>query len=296
MKRTRHRIRYSEDRNAPVYKYTSMRPEYAVASMQGGLLQPIQQHTWEVLWAVDDVREGHNMLFTLHPYSDGYELAMYFPEEPKLLTEAVTRSKTTYDNADKWTGGSPFEQVFQHEDALIALYDIPEGTRFPHISGFFSKTLTTREEDDSGWIFARGGDALLAYYPLAPYQWKQDADENWRLHSTALKNGAVVQVAPASAFASFEAFKEAIRTLPLETTTTPTPGVQFTTLQGDALAFTYDQTPTLNGAPIDYARWNLFDGPFLYAEKDSRTLEMRYGTMRRLLDFNTVTITAWTEE
>ena len=47
-KRTRHRIRYSDVKNAPVYKYTYMRPEYSIGSSQGGLLQPIQQHTWDI--------------------------------------------------------------------------------------------------------------------------------------------------------------------------------------------------------------------------------------------------------
>ncbi len=169
LKRTRHRIRYSDVKNARVYKTTYMRPEYAVGSIQGGLLQPIQQHTWEVFWRPEHPKDSHTMVFAMHPYSSSYELAMYFPEEPENLTEAVSKSKGTYDLPDKWTGGSPYEQVVQDEDALIALYDIEPGTRFPFISGFFPKALAAREEDASGWIFARGGDALIAYYPLAPY-------------------------------------------------------------------------------------------------------------------------------
>ncbi|HET6569040.1 MAG TPA: hypothetical protein VFG50_13830, partial [Rhodothermales bacterium] len=175
LKRTRHRIRHADERNAPVYKTVYMRREYAVGSTQGGLLQPIQQHTWEVLWATDDPGEGRNVLFTIHPYSSPYELSMYFPDEPKLVTEAVLKGKKeTYDSPWKWTGGSPYEQVFQSGSALVALYDIPPGARFPHISAFFSRGLSSTEEDPSGWIFARGGDALIAYYPLAPYQWRDE--------------------------------------------------------------------------------------------------------------------------
>ncbi len=295
LKRTRHRIRYSDVRNVPVYKYTYMSKDYAVGSIQGGLLQPIQQHTWEVFWVSDHPREGYNVLFTLHPYSSPYELAMYFPGEPELLTKVVVQSKTTYDSPDKWTGGSPYEEIFQHEDALIVLYDIPPGTRFPHISGFFPKTLAVREEDPSGWIFMRGGEALIAYYPLAPYEW-QEEEKNWRLHSTALKNGAVVQVAPASAYDSFADFKAAVKALPLETRTEPEPHVRFTTLDGAALTFGYGKTPTVNGAPVDYDDWPLFDGPFLHAEEGSKKLKMSYGPLRRLLDFEALTIKDWTEE
>ncbi len=285
-KRTRHRIRYSPVKNAPVYKYTYMSHDYAMASIQGGLLQPIQQHTWELFWADDDLQEGYNLLFTIHPYSSGHELAMYFPEEPEVLTEAVVKSKGTYDSPDKWTGASPYEQVFQQQDALIALYDIEPGTRFPFISGFFSKKLAQREEHASGWIFSRAGPAFVAYYPLAPYEWREE-ENVWRLHSESLQNGAVVQAAPTSDYASLDAFRDAVLALPLETALEPAPSVRFTTLRGDRLAFTYGEIPQVDGEPIDRENWPLFDGPFMRAEPG--TLTLTYGSMRRFLDFTTVT-------
>lgn len=290
-KRTRHRIRYSDVKNAPVYKYTYMRPEYSIGSSQGGLLQPIQQHTWDITWDVDDPRGKHNTFFTIHPYSSPTELGMYFAEHLGMITELVVRSKTTYDSWDKWTGGSPYEQVFQHKDVVISLTDIPEGQKFPHFDGLFSKDLSAREDDASGWIFAQGGDAMIACYPLAPYEWMQEEDGTWRMHSKSLKNGAVVQVAPASQFESFEAFKKAVRALPLQTKTSPKAQVSFTTLAGEKLQFAYDDTPTVNGTPVDYNNWPLFEGPFLNAEIGSRKLTMSYGQLRRILDFNTLTIT-----
>ncbi|MDZ7269499.1 MAG: hypothetical protein ONB48_18950 [candidate division KSB1 bacterium] len=290
-KRTRHRIRFSEVKNAPVYKYSYMRKEYALGSSQGGLLQPIQQHTWDLTWAVEDPRGKHNTFFTIHPYSSPLELGMYFAEHLGPITELVVRSKTTYDSPDKLTGGSPNEQVFQHEDALITLCDIPPGTRFSHFVGFFSKDLARREEDPSGWIFAQGGEALIACHPLATYEWQKDEDGDWRLISRALKNGAVVQIAPAGDFASFEAFKRAVRALPLQATTRPRPGVRFTSLRGAQMEFTYGEIPRVNGVAVDYENWPLFDGPFLHADKGSRKLELRHGRLRRVLDFNTLTIT-----
>lgn len=289
-KRTRHRIRYSDEKNLPVYKTMYMTPEYGMGSMQGGLLQPIQQQTWDFTWRIADVREGFNMIYSMHPYSSGFELAMYFPEEPKLLTDAVVKSKGTYDSPDKWTGASPYEQVAQHKDALIALYDIPTGTRFPVISGFFPKSLVARESDERGWIFANTGNTYLAWYPIAPYEWIEE-EKNWRLHSPHLKNGAVVQVALASDHESFEAFKNAIRALPLETRTEDgLPMAKFTTLGGDEFAFAYDGVPTVNGTAIDYAAWPLYGGPFVNAGVNSRELVLTYKDYRRRLDFATLTI------
>jgi hypothetical protein len=290
LKRTRHRIRLSDVKNAPVYKTTWMRPEYAVASMQGGLLQPIQQHTWEVLWATNDHVAGHNMLYALHPYSSAFELAMYFPEEPEIMVDGVSKSKATYDQPEKWTGGSPYEQIFQDEDVIIALYDISEGTRFPHISGFFSRFLREKTEDASGWIFARGGDALIAYHPLAPFEWRDEAGGDRRLHSPHLRNGAVVQVAPASAFESLATFRRAVLDRHLHIDMSGRPHVVFESLAGRRLEARFGDLPTVDGTPVDYAAWPLFGGPFLQAAPGSGRLELRHGSLRRILDFNTMTV------
>ena len=296
-KRTRHRFRYSDVKNAPVYKYLYMRPEYALGSSQGGLLQPIQQQTWGLTWTADSAEAARSVLFSLHPYSSTIELGMYLADLEEFLNEIVVRSKTEYDAPDKLTGGSPYEQVFQHEDALVALYDIEPDVKFPHINAFFSNDLEGLTEDSTGWIFARGGDALIAYYPMAPYRWEEKADywnedvRHRRLVSPHLKNGAIVQAAPATAYNSFEAFQADVRVLPLEATTEPVPSVRFTSLGGDVLEARYGETPTVNGEAVDYASWPLYDGPFLHAERGSKKLEIRYGPMRRHLDFTALTIT-----
>lgn len=300
-KRTRHRFRHSDVQNAPVYKYTFVRPEYVLGSTQGGLLQPIQQQTWSLVWRTDDPVRTRNTLLSLHPYSSYVELGMYFSEFEEFVTELVIRSKAEYDSPDKLTGGSPYEQVVQDEDALIALYDIAPGTRFPHVSAFFPDDLDAFVEDASGWIFARGGDALIAYYPLAPYALRPFTDRidaartHRRLESPHLRNGAVVQVAPASAFASFEAFQAAVRALPLETATEPTPSVRFTALSGRTLAATYGQPPTVDGVAVDYEGWPLYDGPFLQAAPGSGTLDLRHGRQHRRLDFRQPSVRDWVE-
>ncbi len=196
-KRTRHRWRFHEERNGDVFKTTYLRNDYVVGSDQGGLLQPVQQHSWDVTWKVPDPRGVHNTLFTVHPYSGFKELQAYFTFPPDSATEVVYRSKKSYDSPDKLLGGSPYEQIFQDRDTVVVLYDIAPGARFPHINGFFSKDLSTIVEDPSGWIFTRGGNAWIAYRPLAPYSWKPIEGGGKRLFSPHLKNGAVVQVAAA---------------------------------------------------------------------------------------------------
>jgi hypothetical protein len=290
-KRTRNRWRFFDDLHGPVYKTTYVRREYAVSSDQGGTLQPIQEHSWDVTWNVADPRGVHNTLFTLHPYSSLHELQTYFTFPPDQGIAEVVSSKKSYDSPDKFVGGSPYEQIFQDQDSLIVLYDIPAGTRFPHINGFFSKDLAEVHEDPSGWIFARGGEAFIACRPLQPYTWRPIEGGGRRLFSPYLKNGMVVQVAARSEFQTMDAFRRAILALKLEYKLDPAPTVTFGGLRGKTLTFTYGQIPRMSGVPVDYDHWPLFGGPFVEAGVDSERLTLKYGKMRRTLDFRNLTVT-----
>lgn len=276
-KRTRHRWRFTDERNAAVYKTTFIHRDYAVGSDQGGILQPIQQHSWDVTWALDDPRGKRNTIFSLHPYSSVYELQMYFTGMPDFITEAVVRSKKSYDSPDKFLGGSPYEQIWQDRDAVVALYDIPAGTKFPHINGFFPDDLTRLEEHASGWIFAQGGRAYVAYKPLAPYEWKPVRGGGRRLYSPHLKNGTIAQAASASEFADFDSFRAAILALPLQVRLSPTPSVQFRTLRGHAFDCTY-------GKPRDFSKRKMFEGPYL--NSTGKRLVLTHGSLRHEVDLS----------
>ena len=290
-KRTRHRWRSSEVRNAPVYKTSYVTRDYAVGSDQGGLLQPIQQHSWDVTWAVPDPRGVHNTMFSSQPHYGPDELMMYFTEMPDSIPKAVTfQGKPTYIAEDKLLGGSPYEQVFQQDDTVVSLTHVPAGSTWEHVNGFFSKDLARTEEDASGWIFAQGGRAYLAYRPLAPYEWRPLEKGGRRLYSPSRENGTILQVASSAEFPTWDAFKAAIRALPLTIALAPKPRVAFTTLRGKRIEVAHGETPKVDGQAVDYGAWKLFSGPFLNADVGSGTLTMTHGRLRRVLDFNRLTI------
>ncbi len=290
-KRTRNRWRFHDELHGPVYKTTYVRREYAVSSDQGGVLQPIQQHSWDVTWSLPDQRGKQNTFFTLNPHSSIYELQTYFVFFPDSGIEDVVRSKKFYDSPDKFSGGSPYEKILQDQDTIVTLYDIADEARFPHVNGFFSKDLAEVREDASGWIFLRAGEAFIACRPLQPYVWKPIGGGGRRLFSPYRKNGFVVQAAGASEYFDLEAFHKAILALPLEIAVEPRPSVRFQSLRGSVLEFTYGSTPKVNGKPIDYEHWPLFGGPFLEAAVDSEQLVIKYGNQRRTLDFRRLSVT-----
>jgi hypothetical protein len=302
--RTRRYWRYSDVLSPPVYKINYLRRDYAVGSIQGIVNDAIQGHAWDVTWAEPDPRGRHNTMFSLHPHSSMRAMQSQFATYPEAMITAVTfEGKPSYDSPDKVLGASSYEKIFQDLDTVIALYDIAPGTRFAHINGFFSKDLVNVTEDASGWIFAQGGRAFLAYRPLAPYHWipylhysggwaKEKLPLGGRLLvSPHLKNGTIIQAASVEEFADFAAFQAAIKALPLDFSLEPTPSVTMQTLRGKQVTFTYGQAPVIAGTPLDYTKWKLFEGPYLNAEVGGRKLTITHGRLKRVLDFNTLTIT-----
>jgi hypothetical protein len=280
-KRVRNVIRYGDEMNPPVYKTSFMTEAYALGSLQGGILQPIQQHTWDISF-VDD--RPHSTVFTLHPYYSGHELAMFFPEEVEWLSDEVDRYHLVYTDPDKWNSSSPYERTFQHRNAIIVLYDIAEGAMHPHVNGFFPKSLDERFED-SGWIFFRGGRMFGAMYPLQPYEWIEEED-NWRLRSHELRNGFIVEVAMASEYESFEEFRSTIKSNSLDTERFNDEAmVRYVTSDGSQMTFTFPEGRILNGESVDLSWMPLFHGPYLNGDGDSRTLVVTHGDMQHVISF-----------
>ncbi len=303
--RSRRIWRYSDEHMRPIYKTQYLRRDYAVGSHQGGISDPIQSHVWDVTWAVDDPRGVHNTMFSLHPHSSGRVMQMFFSTYPEPMPGGVTyEGKPSYNSPNKLLGCSPYEQVAQDHDTVVALYDIDPAADFPQVNGFFSKDLTDVVEHESGWIFARGGTTYLAYRPLAAYHWEPHIRyPNSRdptvteptggkvLVSPHVKNGTILQAAAADEFASFAAFQAAVVALPLAFDLTATPTVKFMTLRGRKIDFRYGSIPAIDGQLVDYDGWKLFEGPHLNSDLGSRVLTITHGRQGRVLDFNTLSIT-----
>ncbi len=308
-KRVRNVIRFGAEKNPPVYKYSYVTKDYGLGSLHGGILQPIQQHTWGVRYTYG---RPYTTIFGLHPYWSGLEVGMFFPEEVKTLIADVVASKGTYNNPDKWTGSSPYERTFQHKNTLIVLYDIAPGTTTEHIDGFFPRNLEERIVDQSGWIVCKAGDTYVGWYPLQEYEWKEEFETpantlsdvgrpqleriketgNWRLRSHNLQNGHVIEVRSKDEIGSFDKFREALRKhIPRSSLKPGAVSAQYTTLNGDRMEFAFPEKRNLNGKSIDLSRTKLFEGSFLNADVGSQMLTLTYKNQKRILDFKKLKIT-----
>jgi hypothetical protein len=289
-KRVRNVIRFGREKNPPVYKYMYMTHDYALGSLQGGILQPIQQHTWDVTYRSD---KPNNTIFVLHPFYSGKELAMFFPEEQKFLADDVNRYHLVYTDPNKWNSSSPYEQTFQHRNAIIVLYNIDSNANHQHIDGFFPKNLDERSVHSSGWVFCRAGSVYVAFFPLRTYEWIEEKID-WRWRSAGLRNGIVAEVGSSAEDGTFEAFTmRVMRSIPKMTDVGNELSVSYKTRGGEAMKFTFDGERRLNGNAIDFRTYKLFNGPFIQSERGSAVIRMTDGKTVRELNFEKATVREW---
>lgn len=286
-KRVRTTLRFTKEAHPPVLKYSYMTPRYAIGSLQGGILQPIQQHTWGINVAT---ATPHATIFGLHPYWSEIELGMFFPEETKRVIEQVVSSKSMYTNENKWTSSSPYEHIMQHKNTLIALYDIPIGTNTEHIDAFFPKTLDTLWHDESGWIMARSGDVFVGWFALQPYNWIEES-VNFRMRSYALQNGYVVEVRSEKEIVSFENFLSLLRKRkPRARLEKDAMEIRYRTLDGDQLEWTLGKSMRVNGKEIRFENYPLFGSRFVHSQAGSQIVELQWKELWRKMNFRNWTV------
>ncbi len=310
-KRVRNQLRRSYDRTTAVYKYAYITRDYILGSAQGGLLSPMQQHTWDLTYLAP--KDARPTLFVMHPYFDQRELGAFFIDEPALLFEELNKFKGRYNNGDKLAGGSPFEQIFQHRNTLLALYNIPENVQFGYIAGFFSDSLQNWESLDADglshdpeWLFCRAGNTFIAFRPLQEFRFNK-MDGGLHYVSESRRNGVILEVSTPAESKTFEEFKRRI----LEVSKVEFKEenerlrLKYTTAYGDRMEFVYDgRSETvarfLNEFPFKFDNWPIFDNPHIKYDETKRLLQIRVKNKWRALDFKNWTVServgSYTEE
>ncbi|MDZ7291476.1 MAG: hypothetical protein ONB44_20680 [candidate division KSB1 bacterium] len=310
-KLVRNLLRNRHERNQAVYKYAYITRDYILSSVQGGLLYPLQQHTWDLTYF--SPKDQHPTLFVMHPYHDPRELGTFFVDEPALLLDELIKFKSRYHQGDKLSGGSPYEQIFQHRNVLIALYNIPEKVRFGHIAGFFSEGLQDWEglysdglPHEPAWIFCRAGNTFVALRPLQSFQFTR-MEGGLHYISQGRHNGIILEVSTPEESKTFEEFKRRIRGVSNVEFKAENQQVKvkYTTVYGDRMEFLYDGSTNsaeryLNEFPHRYTAWPLFENPFIKYDENKRRLQVRVKNKWRALDFMNWTVSeragSFTEE
>jgi hypothetical protein len=268
----------------PTWKYDYVTKDYALGSSYGDLTA-VENHRWDLTWVSE--RDGSTCFF-INPSYSAEQLLKYFDDDPDKILDNIIRQRPYYQDPNKWIEGSPYEQLLQHENIIIALYDIPEHERNGHVNGFFPKIIDERIQDPSGWIFCRTDSIYFAVLILTEREWHEEKD-HFRVTINNHRTGIIMEVAQQSEFPSFQAFQRKIHDNYLFIDMKKL-HVIYTNSQGNRLDFEYPDKRSVNGKKVTFKDWHLFDGPFVNSKKGSKVIEIQYQKERVVLDFNVFSI------
>ena len=268
----------------PTWTYTYMTPTFAVGSSWGDLTD-VENHRWDLTWK--SPHDGATCFF-INPSYSAEQLSRYFDTPVDKVLADIVRQRPYYANPNKWVEGSPYEDVWQHENTVVDLYNLPPDAARQHINGFFPHILTERREA-GGWILVHADQVFFAVWTSVPGTWAYEPDYE-RLVLQHPRTAVILEAVPASEYPSFDAFCARMQQLrPKFDESTLT--ADYTTSRGHRIQFTHRGARIVDGVTANLAEWPLFEGPGMNARRGTGVITLQCGDEHVTLDFNRATAT-----
>ena len=268
---------------APTWKYTYVEPEFAVGSSWGDLTD-VEHHRWDLTWI--SPQDGATCFF-INPTYSSRQLVRYFDVPIEKIKSFIDGERPYYANPNKWVEGSPYEDVFQHENTVVAIYDIPAEASRQHINGFFPHIIEERREQD-GWILARADNIFFAVWTSAPGEWHEEKNYD-RLTILQPKTAVILEAVSIEEQPDFEAFcAEILKSKPVFDEAWLT--VRYMTTRGDQIRFTHHGNRHVDDIATNLDTWPIFEGPWMNAQPGTGIVTLQYGQEKYTFDFNTTTV------
>lgn len=285
------------DRDAgPVRKYTWRSRSFALGTTQLGLpgapAGPIDLTSWDLTW---NAPAQQGKIVCNHPYRSPGRFSAFLCDLPQIARRTIGQGKPYLQYPDRLFGASPYERMMQHEGAAIVLYRIPADDEAPYVNVFLPRGLAWISRD--GWLLADAGAFYVGLRPIGAYRWDEivessgdpfmvtrgDLVDGWLLKIEALDAGLVVEAVEASEAGPFGSFCRRRAALQPMLEGWPADGrVAVETTTGHRLELRFDGPHLVDGVPVDYDAWPLFEAPWVRAEPGRIVLER--GAMRRDLE------------
>ena len=264
-----------------VHRVTSMNADYALGSIAGGIVQPIQQQSWSLLVKSND---GGNAIFSLQPYASGGELGMYFPEDTAFMMARIGRVKTGYTGDTKWVGGSPYEHIAQTAHTLVARYAIAREAPYHHVDLLIPHShdvqilsRADRASNGTEWIALRAGNTYVGVNISQGAVWQSEGS-HYRVRIDRDTSTLWLVLQEDAAHRDANVFRSTLAVL-------------HPTLIGDTATYRdpfYSEVVTVvhdePHAPSDTTM--LFDSPFVTSQLGSGLIRLHTHKQKLILDFN----------
>lgn len=235
----------------------------------------------------------------------------------RLSTDQGTAPIGNYDQPSS-------HRIMQDGEAAVGVFKLENSPTTNYINALFPDTGSMiAKEEQGGWTFVNAGPMYFAFQFVKPATWYYQTNTDpsnkvkttAQLHPTAMllynynilrsqadKNGWVLQTADASEYADFAAFKSAVLTnasVDASHLDETNPRLIYHALNGDtmditfdAASATYNNTHKINGTPIAYSSFKVFDTPWLQQDQNSNIFTVTEGGEQLVYDFANWTVTS----
>lgn len=273
----------------PVYKTTYTSRSFALGTTQTGLpgapAGPIDLVSWDLTW---EGPKHEAKIVSCHPYVDPGRFSAFLSELPQDIGRTVPAAKPYLQFPDRLYGASPYERMMQHESSAIILYRIPADDQHPYVNVYLPRSTTWRQQDDL--LFGDAGAFFVTLRLIGEARWDSvhDADfiNGWILRLRGDNVGLVIEASEKEGHDDIDAFVSACSEGSVDLSEWATGNkVGYTTRTGDRLEMTYDGEHMINGEPIDYTRWKLYEAPEATAEMASGIIQFNHAGESLTLDF-----------
>jgi len=288
-KAPRNIYRHTASEAGPVHKATYTSRSFALGTTQtrlpGPPAGPIDLVSWDLTWEGPD---HEAKIVSCHPYIDPGRFSAFLSDLPQDIGRGVPSAKPYLQLADRLFGASPYEQMMQHEGAAIVLYRIPADDPHPYVNLYLPRTTTW--QTDEAVLAGDTGSFYVSIRPIGDLRWDYVKDgmyvDGWVVRLRGDTAGLVIEACERDGYADLAGFTRDQTPDRLDVSALPDRGhVQYTSSTGDVLAFTYDGDHRVNGRPVPYGEWKLYDAPEAKADMNTGIIVFEHGGDSLVLDF-----------
>lgn len=255
-----HRERHRWDEGAQeVNKVTYKTPDYMLASAQD--YRPGERGSVEHIWQA-----------TLG------EDAIVFVNHPACMLEHEAH------RPNFWRGNGVLPRVAQWKDVLVALYRLPERDPLGFTHAYFPVEAFDEYALRDGWIFARKGKGYVALTASHGLEMVKRGPGAYReLRSYGRETVWLCHMGRQEQDGSFEAFRRRVLAMPLAWQGL---AVQFESLRGQRIAFSWSGAFTVDGAEVPLRGYPHYEGPYAHVDFPANEMRIQWRDAALVLDFS----------
>ena len=182
-----------------------------------------------------------------------------------------------------WLGNGSLPRTAQWKDALISVYNIPEGEGLDFTHAFFPVYMFDEYYIEGNWIFGRKGEGYIALTAANGLDLVKEQPDGYReLRSQGRKNVWLCQMGRVETDGNFLQFRQKVSKLNLEWTDL---GVTFTSLRDETLKFGWEGDFSLDGKLVPLSGFAHIDNSYCKAALPADVIDITYGEYVLRLSF-----------